>query len=64
MSTDEFHGWLGLSSEAVKGKMEWKAFNPKVWKEDDVDIQITHCSICGSDIHTLGNGWGGTPYRE
>jgi alcohol dehydrogenase (NADP+) len=41
-----------------------KAFNltkieytPKVWSEDDVDIAISHCGVCGSDSHTITNGW-------
>lgn len=64
MATDYvFEGWLGLTPEAVKGKMEWGAFEPKKWEEEDVDIQITHCGICGSDLHTLRSGWGETPYR-
>ncbi|KAH7120217.1 NADP-dependent alcohol dehydrogenase [Dactylonectria estremocensis] len=63
MSTDyTFQGWMGLSPEAVKGKMEWQSFEPKVWKEDDVDIQITHCGVCGSDTHTLSSGWKATTY--
>jgi alcohol dehydrogenase (NADP+) len=24
----------------------------------DVEIQISHCGICGSDIHTISGGWG------
>ncbi|RUP31905.1 chaperonin 10-like protein, partial [Jimgerdemannia flammicorona] len=34
----------------------------KTWTEDDVDIQVTHCGICGSDMHTLSSDWGPTPY--
>ncbi|KAH6981014.1 zinc-binding dehydrogenase [Ilyonectria sp. MPI-CAGE-AT-0026] len=63
MATDYvFEGWLGLTPESVNGKMEWGAFEPKKWEEEDVDIQITHCGICGSDLHTLRSGWGETPY--
>lgn len=53
----KFQGWLGLDKEAVNGKMEWKEFEPKTWTEDDVDIKVTHCGICGSDLHTLRSGW-------
>lgn len=53
----KFEGWLGLSPEAVEGKMEWQPFAPKPWEETDVDIKISHCGICGSDIHTLHSGW-------
>ncbi|TEA12103.1 NADP-dependent alcohol dehydrogenase 6 [Colletotrichum sidae] len=63
MTTDyKFEGWLGRSPESAQGKMEWGAFEPKKWTEHDVDIQITHCGICGSDLHTLRSGWGATDY--
>ncbi|KAI8653717.1 PKS-ER domain-containing protein [Fusarium sp. Ph1] len=40
----------------------WKEFKPKRWEETDVDIQVTHSAICGSDIHILSNGWGSTKF--
>lgn len=64
MAATKFEGWLGKDVEAVNGKMEWGSFEPKKWTEDDVDIEISHCGICGSDMHTLKSGWGPTPYRE
>jgi hypothetical protein len=64
MATDtKFEGWLGKDKDSVKGKMEWGQFEPKKWTEDDVDIEISHCGICGSDLHMLSSGWGPTPYR-
>ncbi|OAL48316.1 GroES-like protein [Pyrenochaeta sp. DS3sAY3a] len=62
MSNTEFQGWLGKDEESIKGKMEWGSFEPKKWTEDDVDIEISHCGICGSDLHMLKSGWGPTPY--
>lgn len=59
-----FEGWLGKTPESVKGKMEWGSFEPKKWTEDDVDIEISHCGVCGSDLHVLKSGWGETPYRK
>jgi hypothetical protein len=53
----KFQGWMGLDKDAVKGKMVWQEYEPKTWTEDDVDIKITHCGICGSDLHTLRSGW-------
>lgn len=53
----KFQGWLGLDKNSVQGKMEWREFEPKTWTEDDVDIKVTHCGICGSDLHTLRSGW-------
>uniref|UniRef100_K3WLN4 Enoyl reductase (ER) domain-containing protein n=1 Tax=Globisporangium ultimum (strain ATCC 200006 / CBS 805.95 / DAOM BR144) TaxID=431595 RepID=K3WLN4_GLOUD len=29
---------------------------------EDVEIKISHCGICGTDIHTLDSGWGPTAY--
>ncbi|KAI7785970.1 nadp-dependent alcohol dehydrogenase [Diaporthe eres] len=62
MAAPKFEGWLGKDEESVQGKMEWGAFEPKKWTEDDVDIEISHCGVCGSDLHTLKSGWGPTPY--
>ncbi|KAF3802663.1 NADP-dependent alcohol dehydrogenase 7 [Colletotrichum gloeosporioides] len=62
MSAIKFEGWLGLGPDSATGKMEWGSFEPKAWTENDVDIQISHCGICGSDLHTLRSGWGKTDY--
>ncbi|KAE8441510.1 hypothetical protein EG329_004898 [Mollisiaceae sp. DMI_Dod_QoI] len=58
----KFQGWMGLDKDAAEGKMVWQEYEPKTWTEDDVDIKITHCGICGSDLHTLRSGWGPTLY--
>jgi hypothetical protein len=64
MADAKFQGWLGKDKDSVQGKMQWGDFEPKKWSEDDVDIEISHCGICGSDLHMLSSGWGPTPYRE
>ena len=46
------------------GKMKWEKFDPKPFEEDDVDIKVECCGICGSDLHVLRSGWFPTPYRE
>jgi alcohol dehydrogenase (NADP+) len=33
----------------------------KKWEETDVEIAITHCGVCGSDVHTITSGWGAFP---
>lgn len=53
----KFEGWMGLDSNAAQGNMVWREFEPKEWEETDVDIKISHCGICGSDLHTLRSGW-------
>ncbi|OWZ23977.1 Mannitol dehydrogenase [Phytophthora megakarya] len=30
--------------------------------DEDVEIKISHCGICGSDTHTIDGGWGAAPY--
>ena len=29
----------------------------KTPEDDDVEVSITHCGICGSDLHTISGGW-------
>ncbi|KAG9410910.1 hypothetical protein AC1031_018937 [Aphanomyces cochlioides] len=39
------------------------SYRAKPFDEDyDVEIQITHCGICGSDLHTISGGWGEIEY--
>ncbi|KAJ5721972.1 NADP-dependent alcohol dehydrogenase 7 [Penicillium malachiteum] len=62
-STDyQFEGWMGLNKEAALGNMVWQKFEPKPWEETDIDMRVTHCGICGSDMHTLRSGWGASDY--
>ncbi|CAZ80020.1 unnamed protein product [Tuber melanosporum] len=64
MSTEySFKGWVGSSNDCIeKQNLVYKDIEPKRFTEDDVDIRITHCGICGTDVHTLTNGWGFTSY--
>jgi len=63
MSTDyKFKGWVGLDKDSVNGKLVEQEYEPKPWEETDVDIEITHCGVCGSDLHTLRSGWMPTIY--
>ena len=58
----KFEGWCGLNEDSANGNMKWQSYEPKAWDEGDVDIEISHCGVCGSDLHTLRSGWGETPY--
>lgn len=31
----------------------------KQWDEDSVEIEITHCGVCGSDVHAVDDNWSG-----
>jgi D-arabinose 1-dehydrogenase-like Zn-dependent alcohol dehydrogenase len=53
----QFKGWLALAPDAAEGKLEFLHYEPKPWEENDVDIKITHCGVCGSDVHMMRSGW-------
>ncbi|KAI5455768.1 NADP-dependent alcohol dehydrogenase [Mariannaea sp. PMI_226] len=58
----KFEGWIAQNPSAADGKMVWGPFQPKAWEETDIDIKVTHCGVCGSDLHTLRSGWWQTDY--
>jgi alcohol dehydrogenase (NADP+) len=63
MSEDyKFKGWLGLDKTSAQGTLEWREYTPRTWSEELVDIEVSHCGVCASDLHTLRSGWGETPY--
>lgn len=33
----------------------------KPFEDDDIDIAIDACGVCGSDVHTITGGWGDAP---
>ncbi|KAF2199400.1 cinnamyl alcohol dehydrogenase [Delitschia confertaspora ATCC 74209] len=61
-SPPEFKGWLAQGPSSIKGELTWSPFEPIPFTSNSVDIAISHCGICGSDIHTLSSGWGPTHY--
>ena len=61
-SPAQFHGWLAHDKSAANGKMTWSSFDPKPFNPIDIDIKVSHCGICGTDIHTLRSGWGNTHF--
>ncbi|KAF2498921.1 GroES-like protein [Lophium mytilinum] len=61
-SPDTFTGWLGLDEKSAQGNLVWQSYTPKPFTPTDVDIAISHCGICGTDIHTLRSGWGKSNY--
>ncbi|EEB07845.1 NADP-dependent alcohol dehydrogenase [Schizosaccharomyces japonicus yFS275] len=56
-----FEGYIGYDEKSI-GNLKFGTFEPKTWTEDDVDIKIAYCGICGSDLHTLRSGWAPTSY--
>lgn len=58
-SSSTFHGWIAHSATSP---LEYRPFEPKPFTDTDVEIRITHCGICGSDVHIIHSGWGPTDY--
>ncbi len=53
-----------LSYAAMKEKSPLEKFEyekPEL-KENEVEVKITHCGICHSDIHLIDNDWGISKY--
>ncbi|MCJ1309899.1 hypothetical protein MMC25_003560 [Agyrium rufum] len=47
----------------VKSHEKWSDFEkqeykPKPFGDNDIDIKIDACGVCGSDVHTITGGWG------
>ena len=42
----------------VKGELKPFSYTPRPLGEEDVEVRITHCGICSSDLHTTDSGWG------
>jgi len=36
-------------------------YDLKPFEDDDVDIAVDACGVCGSDVHTITGGWGEVP---
>ena len=50
-----FHGWA-VSSKG--GAFQPFAWQPRPFTADDVQLRITDCGVCGSDVHCVDGGWG------
>ncbi|KAG9319299.1 hypothetical protein KVV02_005017 [Mortierella alpina] len=49
-----FHGW---ASTGTADLTPW-SYHPRPLGPKDVEIEITHCGICGSDVLTITEAWG------
>ncbi|KAE8146729.1 Afadin and alpha-actinin-binding-domain-containing protein [Aspergillus avenaceus] len=54
-----FKGWV---SHNTTDALTYTTYTPKPFTASDIEVAITHCGICGTDIHTLRSGWGPTDY--
>lgn len=42
--------------------MKWEELKLRAEDDFSVDMDITDCGICGSDIHTMDSNWGTPNY--
>jgi uncharacterized zinc-type alcohol dehydrogenase-like protein len=54
-----FAGWAAL---AAKESLSPFTYEPRDLGPDEVEIAITHCGICHSDVHLIDNGWNSSTY--
>ncbi|KAL6352378.1 hypothetical protein LRP88_14360 [Fusarium phalaenopsidis] len=58
MPTDyKFEGWIAYDKDSAKGNLQWGTYEPKPFLDTDIDIAITHCGVCGSDLSHLRSSW-------
>ncbi len=50
------------AATSAKGTLQPFEYDPGDLKSDEVEIKVTHCGICHSDLSMLDNEWGMTAY--
>ncbi|KAG0057319.1 hypothetical protein BGZ83_011562 [Gryganskiella cystojenkinii] len=51
-----FTGWAAVPNG--NGILQKWSYHPRPLIDDEIEIEITHCGVCGSDIHFSTGGWG------
>lgn len=52
----------GYAGFDAKSPLKYYEFDRRELGDHDVHIEITHCGVCHSDIHTVRDEWGGAKY--
>ncbi|GAA5808068.1 hypothetical protein MFLAVUS_001450 [Mucor flavus] len=62
MSTENntFTVWASIKKDL--NPLEQVVINLKQWNKDSIELNVTHCGVCGSNIHTLEEEWGPIEY--
>ncbi|KAL1951344.1 hypothetical protein VTO73DRAFT_493 [Trametes versicolor] len=53
----EFKGYA-MTDPSAWSDLKLVSFEPKTFGPEDVELAITHCGVCGSDVHVLRQSWG------
>jgi len=46
------------AAKTAKGKLEEFDYEPGPLGPEEVEVRVTHCGICHSDIAMIDNDWG------
>ncbi|RMZ85563.1 hypothetical protein DV737_g593, partial [Chaetothyriales sp. CBS 132003] len=57
---DTFEGFV-ISDQKKWTEFKKQEIKPKKFGDNDIDIKIECCGVCGSDLHTINGGWGEAP---
>jgi uncharacterized zinc-type alcohol dehydrogenase-like protein len=52
----------GLGVHAAGAQLLPYKYDPGVLRADEVEIKISHCGVCFSDVHLIDNDWGMSKY--
>ena len=52
----------GFAVHAAGAQLLPYRFDPGELKDDEVEVKISHCGVCYSDIHLIDNDWGFSKY--
>ena len=59
MNAVEIHG---LAVHAAGAQLVAYKYDPGELKANEVEVRISHCGVCQSDIHLIDNDWGFSKY--
>lgn len=51
-----------FAAPRAKAALEKFSYEPKPLGSFDIEVKITHCGICHSDVHLIDNDWGVSSY--
>jgi uncharacterized zinc-type alcohol dehydrogenase-like protein len=46
------------AASSAKGPLESFSFDPGELRPEEVEIKVSHCGVCHSDLSMLDNQWG------
>ena len=56
------HTYHAYAAQSAKGPLEPFSYDPGALDPEDVEIKVSHCGVCHSDLSMLDNEWGMSQY--